>query len=1285
MSTNTSLNTSTVEEKKPRLIITNIIVENFKSYAGKREIGPFHESFTCIVGPNGSGKSNVIDSIQFVFGKRGNKIRLKKLSELIHRSENHQNLKFAKVSVFFEEIIDEVKIPFKLTPINKNDKYKFVEGTKFNISRSVNDKSASQYYINDKRSNFTEVTDMLKAKGIDLDNNRFLILQGEVEQISLMKPKAPNEHEDGLLEYIEDIVGTNKYQEMIKTAEENVDKINEERTEKLNRVKISEKDKESLEGSKNDALEFVHKKKEQIRTKAKLIQLKEKQDLEKKEESLQKREELTEKNEAEIKKLDESIQKAKETEKSYKEGKKKYDEIFNELNDVKKEFQKFERQHIEVKEDEEYLENREKNLKKEIEQSLKKIDDFQKKIDNSDADEAKEQKELSKMIPQLKEAEYSVEKIIEGIQDEIGPLRIEVEEKQKQLIPFKNEVNEIQQNIDITNGELNLLNRSSDSLDKKIEDSKGKFELISKEIKEKGQELKQAEATLETVNKKIPYLKEELTKISGDEEKLDNEYFKKSSLFETLKSQQASATSSSKVLSAIMKAKSNETIDGICDRLGNLGAIDKKYDVAISTACPALNSIVVENTKSAKHCVEYLRKNQLGVATFLMIDEISKGRHASKATQTIQTPKNVPRLFDLVKPKDQKYKVVFYHALRDTLVAKDLKEGTEIAYGKVDGKRYRVVTLKGELIELTGVMSGGGNKVMSGGMSSVIKSDVSKEIKEVERDLRQLSGDLKELRSSKADITTQYKKFEGSVEELTHEISKIKMEQKSLESKHKDLSKKIKDLESEKMTLKKDEKKIQSLHKNLEKYQKELTRVKKNFSSIEEEIEDLQRQINEAGGNRLKLCKDKVEKLTKLIQESNSKITKIQVQKETAQKGIPKLKKKVESNQVELDQMNDKLISVTEKKKDIETKAEAVLKEQMKVKAILEETEEDLLQKEKEYAEYKGIVDKVKLLQVELKNQLDDCDKEIEMYDKSSRSHSKAFQKCEVDIKEYDEFDKNEKDDSLRLTNEELDEIDENDIGYKFSILDAELNNLKDKINLSSIKEYLEKEKIYLERLSELEKITEIRNQQQKEYDELRKKRLDEFMKGFSLISMKLKEIYQMITLGGDAELELVDSLDPFSEGIIFSVRPPKKSWKNISNLSGGEKTLSSLALVFALHHYKPTPIYVMDEIDAALDFRNVSIIANYIKERTKNVAQFIVISLRNNMFELGDRLVGIYKTDNVTKTVCIDPNSIENKLISSSTDKPTTTTSTTTSKKVSKNKSKNQEKQKTNETIESL
>jgi len=221
------------------------------------------------------------------------------------------------------------------------------------------------------------------------------------------------------------------------------------------------------------------------------------------------------------------------------------------------------------------------------------------------------------------------------------------------------------------------------------------------------------------------------------------------------------------------------------------------------------------------------------------------------------------------------------------------------------------------------------------------------------------------------------------------------------------------------------------------------------------------------------------------------------------------------------------------------------------------------------------------------------------------------------------------------LSEEQLSKYDKKKLTNEIAGLEEALSKMKP--NMNAIREYKKKEAEFTARMKEMEEATEKRDNIRKEYESLRKKRLDEFMTGFAEITLRLKEMYQMITLGGDAELELVDSLDPFSEGVIFSVRPPKKSWKNISNLSGGEKTLSSLALVFALHHYKPTPLYVMDEIDAALDFRNVSIVANYVKERTKN-AQFIIISLRNYMFELADHLVGIYKTSDCSKSVTIAP-----------------------------------------------
>lgn len=157
------------------------------------------------------------------------------------------------------------------------------------------------------------------------------------------------------------------------------------------------------------------------------------------------------------------------------------------------------------------------------------------------------------------------------------------------------------------------------------------------------------------------------------------------------------------------------------------------------------------------------------------------------------------------------------------------------------------------------------------------------------------------------------------------------------------------------------------------------------------------------------------------------------------------------------------------------------------------------------------------------------------------------------------------------------------------------------------------------------------------EYEELKRKRKEEFMEGFNMINGQLKQMFRTITMGGDADLELKDTLNPFEEGIVYTVRPYKKSWKEITKLSGGEKTLSSLSLVFAVHHYKPSPLYCLDEIDAALDYRNVSIVGQYLQKRAKD-CQFIIISLRNNMFELANQLVGIYMVNNITSTVVFNP-----------------------------------------------
>ena len=174
-----------------------------------------------------------------------------------------------------------------------------------------------------------------------------------------------------------------------------------------------------------------------------------------------------------------------------------------------------------------------------------------------------------------------------------------------------------------------------------------------------------------------------------------------------------------------------------------------------------------------------------------------------------------------------------------------------------------------------------------------------------------------------------------------------------------------------------------------------------------------------------------------------------------------------------------------------------------------------------------------------------------------------------------------------RYSKDELADMNKKNLLGEIAALEEKTQNVN--VDLGVLAEYRRRVEEHAARSSDLASAVSQRDAAKKRCDDLRRLRLEGFMEGFSTISLRLKEMYQMITMGGNAELELVDSLDPFSEGILFSVMPPKKSWKNIGNLSGGEKTLSSLALVFALHHYKPTPLYVMDEIDAALDFRNVS------------------------------------------------------------------------------------------------
>ncbi|XP_009608449.1 structural maintenance of chromosomes protein 4 [Nicotiana tomentosiformis] len=1216
--------------RTPRLFIKEMVMRNFKSYAGEQRVGPFHKSFSAVVGPNGSGKSNVIDAMLFVFGKRAKQMRLNKVSELIHNSTNHQNLESAGVSVHFQEIIDL-----------DGEAYEAVPGSDFVITRVAFRDNSSKYFINDRSSNFTEVTKKLKGKGVDLDNNRFLILQGEVEQISLMKPKAQGAHDEGFLEYLEDIIGTNKYVEMIEESFKQLESLNERRSGVVQMVKLAEKERDNLEGVKNEAEAYMLKELSLLKWQEKATNLAFEDNSARISEMQENISGQEEDLKIEREKIRESKKTLKELEAKHSKHFKKQEELDNSLRRCKDEFKEFERQDVKYREDLSHLKQKIKKLNDKVDKDSTKITDLTKDCEEAAILIPK----LEEDIPKLQQLLVDEEKILEEIQDnskvETEVFRSELADVRAELEPWEKLLIEHKGKLEVASTESKLLTEKHEAARVAYVEAQEQIVEIQKRLEMKSTSINDARSELENLKLKASEARNLEQECLQEQERLiPLEQVARQKLSELL-SVMESEKSQGSVLKAILHAKEANHIQGIYGRMGDLGAIDAKYDVAISTACPGLDYIVVETTAAAQACVELLRNKNLGVATFMILEK--QTAHLPRIKQKVSTPEGVPRLFDLIKVQDERMKLAFFAALGNTVVAKDIDQATHIAYGG-DKEFRRVVTLDGALFEKSGTMSGGGGKPRGGKMgTSILAASVSPEaVSKAENDLSTLVESLENIRRRITDAVKCYQASEKAVTQLEMELAKSVKEIDSLKSQHNDLIKQLDTLRIASEPSKEEVRRLKELKKIMSAEEKEMDRLTQSSQQLKKKASELQNKIENAGGERLKSQKAKVTKIQSDIDKKGTEINRHKVKIETGQKMIKKLTKGIEESTKE----KERLVAEKEKLlctfKEIEQKAFVVKEDYNKIQELIDQHSSALNDAKNEYETLKKTVDQLRSTEVDAEYKLQDMKKVYKDLELKGKGYKKKLDDLLVAIsKHIEQIQKDLVDpEKLQTTLRDGTLVETCDLKRALEmvvILEAQLKEMNP--NLDSISEYRSKASVYNERVQELNSVTQERDDIKKQYDEWRKRRLDEFMAGFNTISLKLKEMYQMITLGGDAELELVDSLDPFSEGVVFSVRPPKKSWKNIANLSGGEKTLSSLALVFALHHYKPTPLYVMDEIDAALDFKNVSIVGHYVKDRTKD-AQFIIISLRNNMFELADRLIGIYKTDNCTKSITINPGS---------------------------------------------
>lgn len=552
-------------------------------------------------------------------------------------------------------------------------------------------------------------------------------------------------------------------------------------------------------------------------------------------------------------------------------------------------------------------------------------------------------------------------------------------------------------------------------------------------------------------------------------------------------------------------------------------------------------------------------------------------------------------MFDLIRVEDQRILPAFYFALYETLVSDNMEQARAIAYGK---QRYRVVTLNGDLIEISGTMSGGGKFQMRGKMGQKVQTKTTSSRNSMsEKDIDALSTVAQNLQARINDYQQQQGILEDEIKQLSVAIGKKEQElsrfQVQVKSFAEQIPRLVDQLERQKCradSTKADPAQTAALEEKVKECKIDFETKETEVEQIQTKVSGLNKQIKEISDKKVKDLKVKIDKLVKQIDKLKSNVNKLTVEINTTDRNIHKVQDSIENFSTGITEAENSMRKMAEEREDFMKDIEALEKRIEEVKNEIEagKTDSSSIKKEIDKLQKEEAEGKLKRLE------LDDAVKALEKCLKEQTAKIPAWEKAISALKLHEIPNDTMPNPPFKTyTDEELAIKRSEDTQYDVTSIEELLS--ADKPNLGAIDEYNIKRCIYMERIKVLEDVTVKRNEMREAFDSVKKKRFAEFTEGFQIISRKLKEMYQMITLGGDAELELVDSMDPFTEGIVFSVRPPKKSWKVITNLSGGEKTLSSLALVFALHYYKPSPLYFMDEIDAALDFKNVSIVANYI------------------------------------------------------------------------------------------
>ncbi|KAF3062027.1 Structural maintenance of chromosomes protein 1 [Daldinia childiae] len=1244
---------------------------NFKSYKGHHTLLFGDSYFTSIIGPNGSGKSNSMDAISFVLGIKSSHLRSAHLKDLVYRGRVLKTSKINDDGSAAEPTTNghtngHVNGDDNDKPNRSDPKTAWVmavyeddAGDEQRWKRSITNQGSSEYRINDRVVTAQQYNEALEAENILIKARNFLVFQGDVEAIAAQSPQD-------LTRLIEQISGSLEYKPEYEKLQSEADQAAENSNFQLQRRRGINSEIKQYQEQKREAENFEKKTEERDAAIVTHILWK-----------LYHFQQVMDDSSAKIQDHQENL---KEFRRNVESFERKLEAARKEQADAAKEVHRVERQ---IKRQEKEIEEKENSLvpiEEKVQQTSSQAETIRTRIEGV----RKERDEQRKLIAKIEKDLATVQKAQKQFEDQWketmkkqGKELSDADRKEYNTLRAQalNKSSENQAKLENLNRQLKTDEVTVNSLKGKVDGYQAAVEKLETELAAIQERKRTTEATVKQLSSEMDAKKKEFNQIQSErvrtnqrrtelDEKLQDV------LRKLLEADDGRRQNDKEARIKEMVTSLKRIYPGVKGRVGELcKPKQKKFDEAVITALGRdFDSIIVDSEKTGVECVQYLKDQRFPPMTFIPLDNI-KVNAVNTAVKGISGARLTIDAIDF----DSSLERAMSYACGGSIVCDTLDIAKQVCYDR--RIQVKAVTLEGFVIHKAGLMTGGRVQENKGNKRRFEEHDVQNLQKMADKFRDEIEKIPRADRRGVAEESLQ-NELAGLDQRLAFANSELAAFNQNLTSKKKELEHVKRQLKEWQPKFKDEDSNLQKTRASVEKFKSAIAEVEDKIfadfckrlgysdirayeaqqGSLEQEADekrtqfDLQRSRLESNKSwetsRYKDTENRLHNLEVRLKQLSEDIKSYRAEKKAIEEAMSNDQDNLEALQEQLDEYKAELTKRTEKvnaaKAEVQKRSKDIESRQKAISALETEVQKNSAGKFALLRRCRLEQINVPLISGSLDNlpnednllhqdpdamDVDDGD-DAEMMDNAMDDHG-----IEVDFDQLDDDLKNPDDEGIE---EKLQE--------KISSLTAELEKLNPNMRAIERLEVVEArlkatERDYNESKAAFEAAKDA-------FDEIKTKRFELFNKAFVHIREQIEHVYKDLTrsdqypLGGQAYLDIEEDTDrPYLSGIKYHAMPPLKRFRDMEHLSGGEKTMAALALLFAIHSYQPSPFFVLDEVDAALDNANVDKIKNYIREHAGPGMQFIVISLKTGLFQDSESLVGVYRDQEVnsSRTLTLD------------------------------------------------